>query len=38
MKKQKKKMGSSLPTWLAKSRKKQSKVWNKLTKEGYGKL
>jgi hypothetical protein len=34
----KRKMGSSLPTWLAKSRKKQNKVWNKLTKEGYGKL
>jgi hypothetical protein len=38
MKKQKRKMGSGFPTWLAKNRKKQSKVWNKLTKEGYGKL
>jgi hypothetical protein len=38
MKKQKKKTESELPTWLIKARKKQSKVWNKLTKEGYGKL
>jgi hypothetical protein len=34
----KKKTESELPTWLIKARKKQSKVWNKLTKEGYGKL
>jgi hypothetical protein len=38
MKKQKRKTESELPTWLIKARKKQSKVWNKLTKEGYGKL
>jgi hypothetical protein len=34
----KRKTESELPTWLIKARKKQSKVWNKLTKEGYGKL
>ena len=38
MKTQKRKTKSELPTWLIKARKKQSKVWNKLTKEGYGKL
>jgi phosphoribosylformylglycinamidine (FGAM) synthase-like enzyme len=32
MKKQKRKTESELPTWLIKARKKQSKVWNKLTK------